>query len=197
MLKILQTFRESRGNHQAVDLARPLGLANCIPCLHDSPDLIASQARLLTDHKDTIFIITRSKNTNTVVYRYKEGLDPIDAFWYRFADLPDTLSDPARLREELTWIQRKMAYGISTQPSSGNDQFNTTLTACPSFPMTLVRDVYNQPRLLVKIDDQDCYLLRIYVQAKENILGFPTVIFTNLHVIDISTGQEMVVKVKP
>jgi len=196
MVQILQVFGEDPGNESSVDHSKPFDWLNFSPCLSDSPNLLPRQARLLAEVSDILFIITRSKNSNVVAYRYTEKADPIEAFWQRFADFPEPETDMSTLHQNLSWIQKKMAFGISSRPIPGTDQFNTTLVACPTFPMTLAKDA-GRPRLQLLINGRRCFLLRIYVEARENLVGYPTVIFTNIHAIDISTGREIVAKIKP
>ena len=196
-MKILEIFRETRGNDVKVDKTRGFGIENYIPSLSDSPSLLPKQSRLLAEMRHILFIITRSKNANTVVYRFKSSDEPVEAFWQRFEESPDDFADEIHLRKELSWIQRKLAYGISTKPVQGSDTYSATLVACPGFPMTLTRDSFGTYRILLTIDNSECYLLRIHVDARENIIGLPTVVFTNIHAIDISTGKEVIAKVKP
>ena len=196
-MKITEIFRETCGNVIEVDKSRPFSFRNYLPSCSDSPDLIPRQSRLLCEMVNILFIITRSKNSNTVVYRYKSSDQPIEAFWQRFADSPETVTAEAPLRQELSWTQRKLAYGIKAVCIPGTNSYTTTLTACPGFPMTLAQDPTGSFRITLTIDNTPCYLFRIHVQATENMIGLPTVVYTNIHAIDISTGQEIIAKVKP
>ena len=196
-MSVGKVFDTYEGNEGDVDLSKPLNVQNSIPVMHDSPQLLHRQLRILNEMRNVLFIITRSKNSNAVVYRFKPDSDPIEVFWQRFAEASENFTSEYELREELTWIQKKMAYGINCRRIPGSDNFQATLTACPHLLMRLTRDKFNIPRLEVRISDRDCYLLRIYVEARENMIGFPTVIFTNIHAIEICTGREIVAKLKP
>ncbi len=68
MVQVIQVFRPKAGSAQ-VDKSQPFSYTNMIPCEHDSPALIPKQSAILKDH-EVVFLITRSKNDNTVVYRY-------------------------------------------------------------------------------------------------------------------------------
>ena len=68
MVQVIQVFRPKADAAQ-VDKSQPFSYTNMIPCDHDSPALIAKQSAILKDH-EVVFLITRSKNDNTVVYRY-------------------------------------------------------------------------------------------------------------------------------
>jgi Domain of unknown function (DUF4833) len=196
MVNVVQVFRND-GNGASFDSSRPIGLENYQACPHDSPDLLDRQVGIFNRLENVLFLITRSKNTNTVVYQYSDGPDPIVVFWQRFADFAEQVTDPNVLREDLSWIQRNMAYGVSVKSLADPPTSTITLVACPQFPMKLVKDHFNMPRLQLKLDGRECYLLRIFVEARENLIGYPTVIFTNIHAIDLSNGQEVVVKIKP
>lgn len=67
MVQVIQVFRPKPGSG-VVDKSRPFSNLNMIPSDHDSPALIPKQAAILND-SDVVFLITRSKNDNTVVYR--------------------------------------------------------------------------------------------------------------------------------
>lgn len=68
MVKVLQVFKpDHKDGH--VDKSKPFGYSNKIACNHDSPKLIHKQEEIYKD-KNVPFFITRSKNDNTVAYRY-------------------------------------------------------------------------------------------------------------------------------
>jgi len=174
---------------------------------HDSPPLTAGQEKLLADPA-VVLVVVRSKNANTVVYAarrqaqaHDRNIQPLDIFWRDFERAAGTGAAP---REELTWIERSMAYGavctpvpISTSgPGGGN--FSVCLTAlphlAPALSLSLSGGPDRPPRLTGHIGGRPCFLLRAYVATSENFLGYPTVHWTNLHGIDCATGQEIVEK---
>ncbi len=54
------------------------------------------------------------------------------------------------------------------------------------------------PRLVATLNGRECVIFRAHVHATENPFPFvPTVNWVNIHGIDIWTGQEIVVTIKP
>ena len=198
MVKIDSIFRDPVDEALEVDMTKRLGLSNFIPCVHDSPPLIDRKIRLLEEDERVIFIITRSKNSNTVVYRSNsDPTDLIEVFWQKFHEVSDPSADQLTLRKELLWIEKKMAYGVSCKLLPDSKDASVSLVACRDFPMTLVLDRHNNPRIQLIIDGVSCYLHRIYVEANDNFIGIPTVLFTNVHGVEIFSGREIVAKMKP
>lgn len=157
----------------------------------DSPDLLESQCCLFDD-PDVLFLITRSKNDNTVVYRHlaDDNSSPCEAFWWDLSTVPR----PAHNRAELIWLEKKFAYGVSAKKVS-NSEFSLTLVALKSRQAVLQR-TSNGPRAMMEISGRNCALYRIYVHAVEAI-PMPKVQFVNIHGVDLSTGVEVVEKIIP
>ena len=201
MVKVLKVFKPESGSG-AVDKSKPFGIQNMIPCKHDSPALLDKQVELYNDHH-VVFVITRSKNDNTVVYSAKlhgqkvDENDPIHVYWMGFSRKDPNEVDPAKLRDELSWIEKKVAYG-ATGHRHGNsgDEFELKLVAVPSLKAVLkLHD--GRPRVTATIGGRDCVFVRVYVMAKENMIGLPTVQFVNIHGVDLETGEEIVEKISP
>jgi len=123
----------------------------------------------------TLFSLGRSKNANIVCYVTRSdarGLDPsrpIDAFWLM-------LAEDGR-REELTWAERKLAYGFSVAGSS-SDRCVLRLTACPERPLLVERQGPTF-RAMLLIAGKRAALTRIFVQTTEGSL-LPSVQYLDL-----------------
>lgn len=148
-------------------------------------------------------MITRSKNDNTVVYRAKVqggsliGSDPIEAYWMGFSRKDPHIEDPAKLRDELSWLEKKMAYGVSAHArGESTEEFDIKLVAV-SHLKSVLRIDGGRPRMVGQVGGRDCYMTRVYVNAKENMIGLPTVLWVNIHGIDVKTGEEVVEKISP
>jgi Domain of unknown function (DUF4833) len=124
----------------------------------------------------TLFDISRNKNANIVRYAARcrgQALDatrPIDAKWLM-------LAEDGR-REELSWGERRLAYGfaVSNLSSSG---CRLRLLACEARPILVER--YGQTfRALASIAGRRAVLEGIFVQAKEGTL-LPSVEYIDLH----------------
>eukprot|EP01137_Pigoraptor_chileana_P007356 Opistho-2@52830 len=85
------------------------------------------------DIKNQLFYIQRDPNTNTVICQLNvdsngklNTKNPINVFWMRYADQGE--------KKELSFIQRKFAYGIETK-NLGNGQYELKFAARKNLPM--------------------------------------------------------------
>lgn len=123
-----------------------------------------------------LFTIVRSKNANVVRYvartTRQSALDlrrPIDAHWLM-------LAEDGR-REELSWAERRLAYGFSVSNVSAGG-CALALVACESRPIRAER-AGNGFRALLSIRGQRSILKRIFVQTTEAGL-LPSVAYLEL-----------------
>ena len=154
-------------------------------------------------------IITRSKNDNTVVYSAKVHNhklvenDPIEVYWMGYSRKEPNETDEAKLRSELGWMEKKVAYGanghrLNTQIAhSAETEFEVHLVAVPHLKPRLKLGSDDIPKLRGSIGGRQCQYLRVYVLAQENMIGLPKVIWVNIHGIDLETGEEIVEKITP
>lgn len=105
--------------------------------------------------------------------------------------------DQSKLRDELNWIEKKVAYGASGhRHGNTGDEYELKLVAVPSLK-TVMKYHGNRLRLTGTLAGRECFITRVYVMAKENMIGLPTVVFVNIHGIDVETGEEIVEKISP
>jgi hypothetical protein len=128
-------------------------------------DLFAPRAHAATSRE--LFTLSRSKNANVVKYAVRTdaqgGLDaasPVEAYWLMLAE--------NGRREELTWTERKLAYGFSISRQS-RQGFALHLSACSK------REVYvlaagGSFRAELGIAGQRAFLQRIFVSTEEGLL---------------------------
>jgi hypothetical protein len=123
-----------------------------------------------------LFTLARSKNANVVKYAVRVDADgrlnaasPIEAYWLMLAE--------NGRREELTWPERKLAYGfsISEQTSHG---LALCLGACSARELQ-VRSVGGAFRAELSIGGQRAFLQRIFVRTEEGLL-LPSVRYVEL-----------------
>lgn len=113
--------------------------------------------------RSELFRITRSKNANVVVYEAGlRGADlnraqPVSAHWLM-------LAEDGR-REELTWAERRLAYGFEVTDVA-LDQCRVTLLACKDRRL-LVERAGPGFRAICRIAGQRAILQRIFVQTSE------------------------------
>jgi hypothetical protein len=123
--------------------------------------------RLFAASSRELFTLGRSKNANVVKYVVRTGADgrldatrPIDAYWLMLAE--------NGRREELTWTERKLAYGfsVSEQTSQG---LVLQLSACSSRELR-VRPADGAFHAELEISGQRARLQRIFVHTEEGLL---------------------------
>jgi hypothetical protein len=147
-----------------------------------------------------VLAISRSKNDNTVVYRARTQnhhfieSEAIEVYWMGFSR-KDPHASLDKLRDELSWIEKKIAYGATAHRHGHvGDEYEVKLVAVPSLK-TVMKYHGDRVRLTGTLGGRTSYITRVYVMAKENFVGLPTVIFVNIHGIDIETGEEIVEKI--
>lgn len=130
----------------------------------------------LASSSRTLFHIARSKNKNRVLYDARldgEGrLDrssPLDVYWRMEAE--------DGRREELTSLERSLAYGVSVRNVSESGVVTVAIAAMPR-PVRLAV-VGGVARATTRIAGQEARLASIFVQARETLL-LPEVEFVDL-----------------
>jgi hypothetical protein len=123
-----------------------------------------------------LFFIERSKNKNIVRYdahTMKDGNlareTPMLIYWI--------LGNGEK--EELTKIQRRFAYGIESQKSLGNNRYEVVLSVFKKRRIT-VKKTGDGYRAFAFIDGRESILERIYVEARETLIGLPQILYVDL-----------------
>src|ERR1700743_2222310 len=141
-----------------------------------------------------LFFIQRSPNANTIIYELndKDGrLDPenpIHVYWLRYADKGQ--------KEELNYIQRKFAYGLTTKPL-GNDQYDVRFVSYKKFPLTLMKAGDGKYHIFATIEQKQMILSRIFIKIEGGSFWLPNVVYVELKGTDPSTGREITEHFKP
>ena len=148
---------------------------------------LLSVVSLYADKTTNLFVIERSKNANVVNYdavltddgKINEK-NPIDAYWLLYAEKNGE-------REELSAFDKK-AYGFKTTYNEEKGNFDFVLKAVKEKPMIL--DLYNNvPKAVIKINDVDCFLEKVYIESKDGALGIPKVSYYELFGKEVATGN--------
>lgn len=123
-----------------------------------------------------LFTLARNTNANLLKYAVRTGKDgqldaskPIEAYWLMLAE--------NGRREELTWTERRFAYGFSTSNSTDRG-CSLRLTACPERELR-VRAVDGSYRAETTIAKQGAVLKRVFVYAEAHAL-FPSVRYVEI-----------------
>jgi hypothetical protein len=157
--------------------------------------LVAGIAALLTllarpgfaDRAQRLFVMARSKNSNVVHYDVRfdgrGGLDkkePLNAYW--------VLHEQAGRREELSWLERRLAYGWEVV-SAARGEVVLRLTAFKQRPLRVVPRG-GRYRALVRISGKASYLDKIFVTSAESGL-VPRVLSVELFGSDAVSGAPL------
>ena len=142
---------------------------------------------LYADKTTNLFTIERSKNANVVKYDAVLTDDgkineekPIDAYWLLYAYKNGE-------REELSAFDKK-AYGFKVKYNKENNYFDFVLKAVSDKPMIL--NLYaGVAKVVIKINNVDCFLEKVYIESVDGTFGIPKVNFYELFGKEVSTGN--------
>jgi hypothetical protein len=111
--------------------------------------------------KNMLFYIQRTNNTNTIVYQLNmdeqgevDEDDPVHIFWIRYAENGQ--------QEELSYMQRKFAYGLHTKKLS-DGRFELRFVARRGFPFYLNKDTRGNYKVYTHIEGKQLILQKIFV----------------------------------
>jgi len=141
-----------------------------------------------------LFIIERSKNANVVHYDARLTADgkldpkePVIVYWVM-------LAEDGR-RKELSWIEKKKAYGFEIEPDPSVKGYKMTLVADPQRPIT-VKQERDAVRAEGVIDGRPAVLEKMYIKASDGLTG-PKVEYLELYGKDLQTGGKRYQKIVP
>jgi len=119
-----------------------------------------------------LFIIARSKNENVVCYDWvtDSGKGRLDVYWRMNAERGQ--------REELTGLERDMAYGYRVLGSTSSGELSIALKAAPKRPIAIDRSV-RPPVARATIASSQATLESIYVSTREGGI-LPSVLYIEL-----------------
>jgi hypothetical protein len=143
-----------------------------------------------------LFYIQRDPNTNTIIYDLntdKAGQlnkdEPVHVYWIKYNEKAQ--------KEELNFIQRKFAYGISTKPIGG-DKYDVRIVAYKKYPLVLKKwDSDNKYHIFATIDKKEAMVNRIFLKIEGGTFWFPNVVYIEVKGTDPATGKEVMERFKP
>ncbi|MGZ6240418.1 MAG: DUF4833 domain-containing protein [Syntrophales bacterium] len=147
-------------------------------------------------HKKTqpLFIIERSTNANVVHYDARLTADgkldpkePVVAYW--------VLGAEDGRREELSWIEKKKAYGFDIKPDPSVKGYKMTLVGDPQLQITVKKEE-DAVRAEAVIDGRPAVLEKIYIKASDGVTG-PKVEYIELYGKDLQAGGKRYQKIVP
>jgi hypothetical protein len=143
-----------------------------------------------------LFYIQRDPNTNTIIYDLKidkagtlDKDEPVHVYWIKYNEHAQ--------KEELNFIQRKFAYGISTK-AIGNDKYDARIVAYKKYPLLLRKwEGDNKYHIFAAIDKKEAIVSRIFIRIEGGTFWFPNVIYIEVKGTDPATGKELTERFKP
>ncbi len=144
-----------------------------------------------------LFYLQRSPNINALSYDINintqtgkiDGDEPIHVYWLRYAE---GHGEPS----ELTFVQRKFAYGISAE-KMGDDSYDIRIMSYKKFPMTLMRGTDRKYHIFAIISQKQVVLQNIFIQIEGGTPWAPNVIYIEIKGADPVTGKEVTERFKP
>lgn len=111
-----------------------------------------------------LFYLQRTPNTNTIVYElnYKNGEidfeNPVHEFWIRYQENGQ--------RQELSYIQRKFAYGIKSK-KLGDNRYELSFVSYKKYKMYLEPGPDKRLNVYTKINNKKVMLTSIFLKIRE------------------------------
>ncbi|MDF1864229.1 MAG: DUF4833 domain-containing protein [Saprospiraceae bacterium] len=144
----------------------------------------------LEKRKKSLFFLQRNMNENTIVYDLnclEDGTvnpkNPIDVYWMRYP------GDKAPYRREITWIEKKFAYGYNSKQSKDGDGFEVELVSDDKRKIYLKRNTNGRYEPYMNINGKSCRLTNLYVYA-DLTNWWSDVIHVDIYGVDTLSGQE-------
>jgi uncharacterized protein DUF4833 len=132
-----------------------------------------------------LFTITRSSNRNVLHYELRfdqhgqlDRREPLAAYW--------VMHEAGGQREELTWVERQLAYGWAVVSKVRTEGFDVKMLACPRRQLAVRALADGGYRAIVSIAGRKAFLERLFVQVQEGGL-VPHVDYVELIGSDIET----------
>ena len=158
----------------------------------DKINLLFNESKYKSNkNNQTIFVIERNKNKNTIYYDVNilqngkiDQENPIDAYYIHYA------SD--NKRAELNLIERKLAYGYSID-NAGENSFYIHLKAYKERKILLIQDYQNNVFGIMKINGKNAILKKIYVFAKPDL--YTSVVYIELFGEDCKSKKSIYEKI--
>lgn len=143
-----------------------------------------------------LFYIQRTPNINTLIYDLnidkKTGKPdtetPVHAYWIRYNEKGQ--------KEELNYIQRKFAYGLTTKPL-GDDRYDIRFVSYKKFPLTLMKGADGKYHIFASIAKKQTMLNYVFIKIEGGSFWLPNVIYVELRGTDPATGKEITERFKP
>jgi hypothetical protein len=144
-----------------------------------------------------LFYLQRSPNTNALSYDVnidpktgKPNQDlPVRVYWLRYAEGNGEIA-------ELSYIQRKFAYGVTSDPL-GNNKYDIRIMSYKKIPLTLMAAADGKYHIFATVSKKQMLLQNIFIQIEGGSMWSPNIIFIEMKGTDPVTGKEVTERFKP
>jgi hypothetical protein len=140
-----------------------------------------------------LFYLQRTPNTNTIVYELNfvngklDAENPIHVFWLRYQDKGQ--------KEELSYIQRKFAYGIKYRKVKDN-QYELTFVSYKKYKMYLQLAADGKYRVYTNINNKMSVLNKIYLEIHGGAFWTPNIEYVEISGKDPASNEAVKEKIK-
>ncbi|MDB5022055.1 MAG: CDP-alcohol phosphatidyltransferase [Pedobacter sp.] len=145
--------------------------------------------------QNKLFYMQRDPNTNTIIYELNvnsSGIldkdNPVKVYWLRYQENGQ--------REDLSYIQKKFAYGLQTK-SIGNNEYELRLVSYKKFPLYLRKsELDNKYHVFATVNNKKIQLDRIFVRIEGGSFWIPNVKYVELKGASPTSGLQMLERIK-
>ncbi|MEJ2882104.1 DUF4833 domain-containing protein [Pedobacter sp. GR22-6] len=141
-----------------------------------------------------LFYLQRDPNTNTIICELnvdKNGVvdrkEPILVYWLRYAEKGE--------QEDLSYIQRKFAYGIQTKELA-KDQFELRFVSHKKLPMYLQRGEDKKFHVFVTVNQKKVQIERIFVRIEGGSFWLPNVKYVEIKGVNTENDAVVTERIK-
>ena len=137
-----------------------------------------------------LFYIQRSSNANTIMYDAQlrkngqfDPQEPVSVYWLRLAEQGQ--------RQELSWIQRTLAYGIANPEKKGTNGLLTNVVSYRKRKLNLLVDQGGKPMAQMQINGRVAQLHHVFVQIRDGAgpMGISKIAHVDIFGQDMQTGK--------
>jgi hypothetical protein len=147
-----------------------------------------------TDNIQRLFYLQRMPNSNTLIYELNTANghlnedEPVHPYWVRYAEKGQ--------KEELSYIQRKFAYGIVSKKIA-NDQYDVRFVSYKKFPMLLMKANDGKYHIFATVAQKQMMVNRIFAKIEGGSFWVPNIVYVEFKGTDPNTGREIIERFKP
>lgn len=142
-----------------------------------------------------LFYLQRDPNTNTIIYELnvnKEGdlnkKEPVKVYWVRYGEKGE--------KEDLSYIQRKFAYGIQTK-ELGDNQYELRFVSHKKLPLYLMKSAEDKKyHVYVTVNKKKIQLNRIFVRIEGGSFWLPNVKYVELRGVNTANKAQTIERIK-